>query len=803
MNFLHDVLLGDQQETKNIRSTIKSLVGGAKKATKKCVSFQFRDSLNELMTVLGNTRPHYVRCIKPNDEKLSFTFEPKRAIQQLRACGVLETVRISAAGYPSRWSYEDFGRRYRVLHPDGKALWRNNPKQFAEKACQRHMEEGMFALGKTKVFFRTGQVALLERLRQETLSVSAVVIQKTWKGFVARRRYQLIRQSILTIQAATRAYLIYTRMKYLQMHRAVVCIQTAYRRYIARKKYLMLKAAIVMIQSHFRGALIRRKIEKLRYEQKAIVIQKYFRGWLVRREQIERTRKIIKVQCLVRRWLAKRRLKELKIEARSVGHLQKLNKGLENKIISLQQRLDIMSAENSRLVEVCHNNEKMRSQLAILESERPTLASAKARVDELELEVERLETECDVRDAQIGELETRIQQTHTKMEQKDAEAEQKLRSMKDELTALCSKYDDLMKQKKALQSELAIESEKRMSAEQEISQMRDQLLANANLLASPGLSRIGSMRASQRNLSDLQSASHLSLAGPEGQSVSLGAASGDLEQVALILKQQQMINDLRTKLEQHQRENDRLKAIMDANSMIESLDKRTSMRAFEVQRVQELELAYSKLKMELDRLIEEKAGNGFEGMNFRSLFEKTLEENDRRREESAELRAILASRFERHSLNILSPLPDSGHWSLAHSDDDASLSDLDEELCLERQCRQLKVHIETLTRAITERNQEIEQLENRLNESFPLTKPASDENRPVEETITNIHRQLNHLVSENLSLQSKLNRQADELTEARAQLRGYSGALGFSLDNASDSEIIRLEALTKESVEHY
>lgn len=30
----------------------------------------------------------------------------------------------------------------------------------------------------------------------------------------------------------------------------------------------------------------------------------------------------------------------------------------------------LQSAENSRLVEVCHNNEKMRSQLAILESER-------------------------------------------------------------------------------------------------------------------------------------------------------------------------------------------------------------------------------------------------------------------------------------------------------------------------------------------------------------------------------------------------------------------------------------------------
>ena len=31
------------------------------------------------------------------------SFDPKRAVQQLRACGVLETIRISAAGYPSRW----------------------------------------------------------------------------------------------------------------------------------------------------------------------------------------------------------------------------------------------------------------------------------------------------------------------------------------------------------------------------------------------------------------------------------------------------------------------------------------------------------------------------------------------------------------------------------------------------------------------------------------------------------------------------------------------------------------------------
>ena len=33
---------------------------------------------------------------------LYFRFDPRRAVEQLRACGVLETIRISAAGYPSR-----------------------------------------------------------------------------------------------------------------------------------------------------------------------------------------------------------------------------------------------------------------------------------------------------------------------------------------------------------------------------------------------------------------------------------------------------------------------------------------------------------------------------------------------------------------------------------------------------------------------------------------------------------------------------------------------------------------------------
>lgn len=79
--------------------------GALQKQHKATVASQFRESLGQLMDTLFSTNPHYIRCIKPNDAKASFVFDPKRAVQQLRACGVLETIRISAAGYPSRLKF--------------------------------------------------------------------------------------------------------------------------------------------------------------------------------------------------------------------------------------------------------------------------------------------------------------------------------------------------------------------------------------------------------------------------------------------------------------------------------------------------------------------------------------------------------------------------------------------------------------------------------------------------------------------------------------------------------------------------
>ncbi len=80
-------------------------------AKKPTLGTIFKNSLASLMETIGMTNAHYIRCVKPNEQKRAWEFAPQQVLSQLRACGVLETIRISCAGYPSRWTYEEFAER--------------------------------------------------------------------------------------------------------------------------------------------------------------------------------------------------------------------------------------------------------------------------------------------------------------------------------------------------------------------------------------------------------------------------------------------------------------------------------------------------------------------------------------------------------------------------------------------------------------------------------------------------------------------------------------------------------------------
>ena len=127
------------------------------------------------------------RCIKPNDEKAAFVFDPHRGVQQLRACGVLETIRISAAGYPSRWTYYDFYVRYRVLCTSRDVRKDDHRATCENIVAKLIQDEDKYQYGKNKIFFRAGQVAYMEKLRSDKLKACGILIQKNVKGYLYRR----------------------------------------------------------------------------------------------------------------------------------------------------------------------------------------------------------------------------------------------------------------------------------------------------------------------------------------------------------------------------------------------------------------------------------------------------------------------------------------------------------------------------------------------------------------------------------------------------------------------------------------
>ncbi|XP_048023813.1 unconventional myosin-Va isoform X7 [Megalobrama amblycephala] len=421
----------------------KSKAGQASKEHKKTVGLQFRNSLHLLMETLNATTPHYVRCIKPNDYKFAFTFDPKRAVQQLRACGVLETIRISAAGFPSRWTYQEFFSRYRVLMKQKDVLTdrKMTCKNVLEKLVQ---DQDKYQFGKTKIFFRAGQVAYLEKLRADKLRAACIRIQKTIRCWLARKKYLRMKHAATTIQRYVRGYQARCLAKFLRRTRAAIIIQKYQRMYVQRKCYKRKQAAALVMQCILRAYMARQLYKALLREHKAIIIQKMVRGWLARQWFKRSLRAIVYLQCCIRRMRAKRELKKLKIEARSVEHFKKLNIGMENKIMQLQRRIDEQNKDNRSLserlngLEISHaaESERLRVEVTRLRGAEEDAKNNANKVTTLLEELERLR-----KDLQNTQKEKKVIEEWAKTYQD--EMEQMISELKEQNHLLKNEKNDL------------------------------------------------------------------------------------------------------------------------------------------------------------------------------------------------------------------------------------------------------------------------------------------------------------------------------------------------------------------------
>jgi myosin-5 len=125
---------------------------------KLSVAMKFKGQLFQLMQRLESTTPHFIRCIKPNNLQLPAIYEQGLVLQQLKCCGVLEVVRISRSGYPTRMTHQKFARRYGFLLLEDVAS--QDPLSVSVAILhQFNILPEMYQVGYTKLFFRTGQVS--------------------------------------------------------------------------------------------------------------------------------------------------------------------------------------------------------------------------------------------------------------------------------------------------------------------------------------------------------------------------------------------------------------------------------------------------------------------------------------------------------------------------------------------------------------------------------------------------------------------------------------------------------------------
>ncbi|CAL5427366.1 unnamed protein product [Camellia sinensis] len=216
-----------------------------------------RGQLFQLMQRLESTTPHFIRCIKPNNVQSPGMYEQELVLQQLRCCGVLEVVRISRSGFPTRMTHQKFARRYGFLLLDNVAS--QDPLSVSVAILhQFNILPEMYQVGYTKLFFRTGQIGVLEDTRNCTLH-GILRVQSCFRGHQARRYLKELKRGIATLQSFVRGKK--TRKEYavlLQKHRAAVIIQKQVKSRIDRKRFVDVCDASIRIQSVIRGWLVRR-----------------------------------------------------------------------------------------------------------------------------------------------------------------------------------------------------------------------------------------------------------------------------------------------------------------------------------------------------------------------------------------------------------------------------------------------------------------------------------------------------------------------------------------------------------------
>uniref|UniRef100_A0A2N9HFS8 Myosin motor domain-containing protein n=1 Tax=Fagus sylvatica TaxID=28930 RepID=A0A2N9HFS8_FAGSY len=332
------------------------------------IGSRFKLQLQSLMETLSTTEPHYIRCVKPNNVLKPAIFENLNVIQQLRCGGVLEAIRISCAGYPTRRTFYEFLHRFGVLAPE--VLEGNYDEKVA---CQMILDKkglkgyqvgtrrpypdpvrhgdtsypcskpasGQLGIGKTKVFLRAGQMAELDARRAQVLGNAARIIQRQSRTYLAQKEFLALRKAAIQLQSCLRGTLARKLYEQLRREAAALMIQKHFQRYIVQKSYSTSRLSAITLQTGLRAMTARNEFRFRKQTKAAIIVQAHLRSHIAYSYYKSLQKAALVTQCGWRRRVARKELRNLKMAARETGALKEAKDKLEKRVEELTWRLQL------------------------------------------------------------------------------------------------------------------------------------------------------------------------------------------------------------------------------------------------------------------------------------------------------------------------------------------------------------------------------------------------------------------------------------------------------------------------------
>ena len=176
------------------------------------VGEKFRGQLTKLMASVEQTKPYFIRCIKPNHVKAPQQLQMKMAIEQLTYAGVFEAVKIRKCGYPFRLPHELFASTYRWIarKADGWAPIQADPHAHPAEYCRAVLgsvcqDFSQVQIGKSLVLYRAEEHRVLELLKNLALGRVFQHMQAAFRRKMGRVYRGLLRGAIVTMARALAA----------------------------------------------------------------------------------------------------------------------------------------------------------------------------------------------------------------------------------------------------------------------------------------------------------------------------------------------------------------------------------------------------------------------------------------------------------------------------------------------------------------------------------------------------------------------------------------------------------------------